>query len=187
MHFLHQENLLGNTVMAYGVSCGMYVGTNATGMARASFISSAAWQCVGYGTGATSGAQIGSGKRCWSVVGDGDFMMMAQCVSTLVRYNINAVIFVMNNKVYAVEQVFVDPRAFDPDSGVPFDDFDILPNWNYKALAEAFGARYQQAATVAELDSVLCAVNDEKELPTIVNITIPKHNLPLQMARIAAE
>lgn len=187
MHFLHQEKLLKATVMAYGVSCGMYVGTNAMGMARGSFISSAAWQCVGYGTGATSGAQIGSGKRCWSVVGDGDFMMMAQCVSTMVRYKVNAVIFVMNNGVYAVEQVFVDPRAFSPSSGVPFDEFDILPKWDYEALAKAFGARYQRAATVDELDEVLCALQDEKDLPTIVNVVIPKNNLPLQMARIAAE
>lgn len=185
MHFLHENDLLKETVMAYGVSCGMYVGTNAMGMSRGSFIASAAWQCVGYGTGATSGAQIGSGKRCWSVVGDGDFMMMAQCVSTMVRYRVNAVLFVMNNGVYAVEQVFVDPAAFSP--GGKFDSFDILPKWDYRALATAFGARYQFASTVTELDEVLCRIHEEKELPTIVDVTIPRKNLPQQMARIAAE
>ncbi len=51
----------------------------------------------------------------------------------------DAVIFVMSNRGYAIEQAFVDLEAFDPH-GV-FAPFDNLPTWDYLALAQAFGAR----------------------------------------------
>jgi indolepyruvate decarboxylase len=91
LKFLHDHRMLDQIVMTYGVSSSLYVATNAYGLSQNSFIGSAAWQCIGFETGAASGAQLGSGKRAWTVAGDGGFMMVCQSLSTLARNKLNAV------------------------------------------------------------------------------------------------
>ena len=187
MKFLRDQNLLKDIVMTYGVSSSMYVATNAYGLSQGSFVSSAAWQCIGFETGAASGAQLGSGKRAWTVAGDGGFMMVCQSLSTLARNKLNAVIFVMSNQVYAIEQVYVDMAAFDPKSGVPFDTFDILPKWDYLALAKAFGAEGIRVETVSELNTALPRIKKIKDKPVLVEVVIPEKDLPRQMYRLGSE
>jgi indolepyruvate decarboxylase len=187
MKFLHDNKLLNDIVMTFGVSSSEYVATNAYGLAQNSFLSSAAWQIIGYETGAACGAQLGSGKRAWTVAGDGGFMMVCQALSTLARNNLNAVIFVMSNGVYAIEQVYVDLTAFEAGPSHKFDTFDILPKWDYMALAQAFGAKGYRVTTIKELNA---ALNDLKKLtkqPALVEVVIPEKDLPQQMYRLGIE
>lgn len=187
MKFLKDNNLLKDIVMTYGVSSAMYVATNAYGLSQGSFVSSAAWQCIGFETGAASGAQLGSGKRAWTVAGDGGFMMVCQSLSTLARNKLNAVIFVMSNQVYAIEQVYVDMSAFQPGPQHKFDAFDILPQWDYLALAKAFGAEGMRVTTVAELNKALPIISKIKNKPVLVEVVIPQKDLPQQMYRLGSE
>jgi indolepyruvate decarboxylase len=187
MKFLQDKNLLKDIVMTYGVSSAMYVATNCYGLSQGSFIASAAWQCIGFETGAASGAQLGSGKRAWTVAGDGGFMMVCQSLSTLARHQLNAVIFVMSNKVYAIEQVYVDMTAFQPGPKHRFDAFDILPEWDYLALAKAFGAEGIRVETVDELKAALPRIAGIKHKPVLVEVVIPQKDLPGQMQRLGSE
>lgn len=187
MKFLKDNNMLKDIVMTFGVSSSEYVATNAYGLYQNSFLSSAAWQIIGYETGAASGAQLGSGKRAWTIAGDGGFMMMCQSLSTLARNNLNAVIFVMSNVVYAIEQVYVNMDAFNPGPENKFDAFDILPKWDYMALAQAFGARGYRATTVKELVSVLENLKKPTDKPTLIEVVIPEKDLPDQMRRLGLE
>jgi len=173
--------------MTYGVSSSMYVATNCYGLKQGSFVSSAAWQCIGFETGAASGAQLGSGKRAWTVAGDGGFMMVCQSLSTLARNQLNAVIFVMSNQVYAIEQVYVDMSAFKPGPKHKFDAFDILPKWDYLALAKAFGAEGIRVETVDELNAALPRIAKIKDKPVLVEVVIPQKDLPGQMYRLGSE
>lgn len=182
--FLTDSNLLPEIVMTYGVSCSLYVATNLYGLSQNSFISSAAWQCIGFETGAAMGAQLGSGKRAWTIAGDGGFMMICQSLSTLARNNLNAVIFVMSNQVYAIEQVYVDITSFEPGSEHQFDAFDILPKWDYMALAKAFNAEGHRVTTITELNEVLKIVALTQDKPTLVEVVIPQKDLPGQMYRL---
>ena len=187
MFFLEKQKMLKDIVMTFGVSSSMYVATNMYGLSQNAYISSAAWQCIGFETGAASGAQLGSGKQAWTVAGDGGFMMIAQSLSTLVKYNINSVIFVMSNGVYAIEQVYVDMDSFKAGPSHKFDAFDILPKWDYQALAKAFGANSYRAETVTELNEVLLKLKKKTNLPTLVEIVIPQKDLAQQMARLGNE
>jgi indolepyruvate decarboxylase len=187
MKFLQDEDLLDEIVMTYGVSSAMYVATNAYGLSKGSFISSAAWQCIGFETGAACGAQLGSGKRAWTVAGDGAFMMGCQSLSTLARNKLNAVMFVMSNQVYAIEQVYVNISAFEAGPKHKFDTFDLLPKWDYLALAKAFGAEGIRVSTVAELNEALPRIAKIKDKPVLVEVVIPKKDLPLQMYRLGIE
>jgi indolepyruvate decarboxylase len=187
MKFLSDHKMLGDIVWTFGVSSSLYVATNAYGLAQNSFLGSAAWQCIGFETGAASGAQLGSGKRAWTVAGDGGFMMVCQSLSTLARNKLNAVIFVMSNGVYAIEQVYVDMTAFEPGPQHKFDAFDILPRWDYMALAKAFGATGYRAETVTELKGVLKELKKKTDRPSLVEIVIPEKDLPAQMRRLGEE
>jgi len=187
MKFLRERRLFDQIVMTYGVSSAMYVATNAYGLAQNSYISSAAWQCIGFETGAASGAQLGSGKRAWAIAGDGGFMMVCQSLSTLARNKLNAVIFVMSNAVYAIEQVYVDITSFEPGPQHRFDTFDILPQWDYLALAKAYGARGFRVSTLDELDHTLQALQSLHDQPALVEVVIPPKDLPRQMYRLGIE
>jgi indolepyruvate decarboxylase len=187
MKFLHDHDMLKDIVMTYGVSSAMYVATNAYGLKQGSFVSSAAWQCIGFETGAACGAQLGSGKRAWTVAGDGGFMMVCQALSTLARNQLNAVMFVMSNQVYAIEQVYVDMSAFEPGPQHTFDAFDILPKWDYLALAKAFGAEGMRVETIDELNAALTKIRKIKDRPVLVEVVIPQKDLPGQMRRLGSE
>jgi len=184
MKFLQDNKMLDDIVMTFGVSNSLYVATNAYGLSQNSFIGSAAWQCIGFETGAASGAQLGSGKRAWTVAGDGGFMMVCQSLSTLARNKLNAVIFVISNGVYAIEQVYVDLTSFQSGK---FDAFDILPKWDYMALAQAFGAKGYRVETITELNAVLKELKKLTKQPTLVEVVIPETDLPRQMYRLGIE
>ena len=172
--------------LTFGVSSAMYVATNIYGMKQNSFISSAAWQCIGYETGAALGAQLGSNKQSWTIAGDGGFMMICQSLSTLAKYDVNSVIFVMSNQVYAIEQVFVDVDAFCPNG--KFDEFDYLPKWDYMALAKAYGANGYQANNIKELNTVLEKLRTSKSSkPTLVEVIIPEKDLAGQMKNLTPQ
>ncbi|HZY39656.1 MAG TPA: thiamine pyrophosphate-dependent enzyme [Mucilaginibacter sp.] len=187
MKFLQDNDLLKDIVITLGVSSSLYVATNAYGLYQNSFIGSAAWQCIGFETGAASGAQLGSGKRAWTIAGDGGFMMICQSLSTLARNKLNAVIFVISNGVYAIEQVYVDMTSFEPGPEHKFDAFDILPKWDYLALAKAFGANGYSVNTVTQLNAVLEKIKNTMDKPTLVEVVIPEKDLPGQMKRLGLE
>jgi indolepyruvate decarboxylase len=184
--YIEDNNMWNDINLTFGVSSAMYVATNIYGMKQKSFISSAAWQCIGYETGAALGAQLGSKKQSWTIAGDGGFMMICQSLSTLAKYNVNSVIFVMSNQVYAIEQVFVDVDAFCPNG--KFDEFDYLPKWDYMALSKAYGANGLQANTIKELNTVLETLKTTKtNKPTLVEISIPEKDLAGQMRNLTPQ
>jgi indolepyruvate decarboxylase len=93
----------------------------------------------------------------------------------------------MSNGVYAIEQVYVDMTAFEPGPQHKFDAFDILPRWDYMALARAFGATGYRAETVTELKGVLKELKKKTDRPSLVEIVIPEKDLPAQMRRLGEE
>ena len=114
-------------------------------------------------------------------------MMMGQSLSTLARNHLNAVIFVISNGVYAIEQAYVDITSFEPGPEHTFDAFDILPKWDYMALAKAYGAAGFRARTIDELQAVLEALKDLKNQPALVEIVVPEKDLAGQMKRLGEE
>jgi indolepyruvate decarboxylase len=68
------------------------------------------------------------GRRVVLFVGDGAFQVTGQELSTIIRYRLKPVIFLLNNDGYTIERVICD-RPYN----------DIQP-WKYHRLAE-FSAR----------------------------------------------
>ncbi len=84
---------------------------------------------IGWSIGASLGYALGAPKqRVITLVGDGSFQMTAQEISTMIRYGINPIIFLINNKGYAIEVEIHD--------GI----YNQIKNWNYHQLVEVFSA-----------------------------------------------
>ena len=172
-----------SAVLILGESTSLYVFGNLFGLAADSFVAQAAWGSLGHETGCALGVGLGSGKRPLVVAGDGGFMMICQEISSLVQAKSDAIIFVMSNRGYAIEQAFVDLKAFEP--GGSFAPFDVLPVWDYLALAKAFGARGIRMETTSELIDFLESLNEPTTGPTLVEVVIPEHDLAPQLKRLA--
>jgi indolepyruvate decarboxylase len=181
--FLLDGDRRNEIALILGESTSLYVFGNLNGLPRNAFVAQAAWGSLGHETGCALGVALGSGKRPFVVAGDGGFMMVCQELSSLARHQCNAVIFVMSNRGYAIEQAFVNLDAFTPQG--EFAPFDILPTWDYLALAQAFGARGWRVKTLAELQTALQEVETLQDVPALVEVVIPQKDLAPQLKRLA--
>lgn len=182
--FMASEGLYDSSVLVLGESTSLYVFGNLFGLPQNGFVAQAAWGSLGHETGCALGVWFGSGKRPWVVAGDGGFMMICQEISSLVRAKVPAAIFVMSNTGYAIEQAFVDIKAFTPQGN--YAPFDLLPDWDYRALAHAFGAKGYRVETVHELEKALPEIAALTDVPALVQVVIPLKDLAPQLARLAA-
>jgi indolepyruvate decarboxylase len=181
--FLLGSAMLESSVLVLGESTSLYVFGNLFGLPANAFVSQAAWGSLGHETGSALGIALGSGKRPLVIAGDGGFMMQCQEISSLVQAKTDAVIFVMSNYGYAIEQAFVDLNAFKP--GGKFAPYDELPTWDYVSLAKAFGAQGQRVTTTSELLLLLDKLEGNTSGPLLVEVVIPEHDLPPQLKRLA--
>ncbi len=166
-----------------GESTSLYVFGNLFGMPQDSFVAQAAWGSLGHETGCALGVELATGKRPVVVAGDGGFMMICQEISSLVQQKSNAIVFVMSNGGYAIEQAFVDIKAFTPEGS--YAPFDLLPEWDYVALAKAFGAKGYVVETVGQLRKLLAQLEKPDGVPSLVQVKIPLKDIPPQLYRLA--
>ncbi len=181
--YAREHRLWDCSTLILGESSSLYVASNIQGMPRNSFLSDAIWGSLGHETGCALGVALGSGRRPIVVAGDGGFMMVSQSLAALARNKVNAIVFVMSNQVYAIEQAFVDIDAFKPDG--QFAPFDTLPTLNYTALAEGYGALGYQVRTEGELQQLLPQLLAVTDRPVLVEVKIPEKDLAVQIERLA--
>ena len=94
----------------------------------ATFIGQTFYGSIGYTIGATLGAGMAAeDRRIVLFVGDGAFQVTCQDLSTMIRYRLKPIIFLINNDGYTIERVICD-RPYN----------DIQP-WRYHKLVEVFG------------------------------------------------
>ncbi|MCE1118405.1 MULTISPECIES: alpha-keto acid decarboxylase family protein [Pseudomonas] len=183
VNFAHEHHWWQTSTLILGESSSLYVASNINGMPRGSFISDAIWGSLGHETGCALGVALGSGRRPVVVAGDGGFMMVSQSLAALARNKVNAVVFVMSNQVYAIEQAFVDPAAFTPEGA--FAPFDTLPTLDYPALATGFGAQGYRVQTVAQLEQLLEQLLTVVDQPVLVEVKIAEKDFAEQIKRLA--
>jgi len=112
---------------------------------------------IGWSVGALLGMARGfkDTRRCIGLIGDGSFQMTAQEVSTMIRYECNPIIFLLNNRGYTIEVEIHD--------GI----YNNIKNWDYKLLIDSFNA-----GEYNKVKSFLC--NTLKELEDAVIFAIEK-------------
>jgi len=84
---------------------------------------------IGWSIGATLGYSLGSDeKRVITFVGDGSFQLTAQEISTMIRNELNPIIFLINNGGYTIEVEIHD------------GPYNNIKNWDYAGLVDVFNA-----------------------------------------------
>ena len=85
---------------------------------------------IGWAVGAALGVSVAAGpqRRVVALIGDGAFQMTAQEISTMIRYRINPIIFLLNNRGYTIEAEIHD------------GPYNRIKNWDYAGLVDAFNA-----------------------------------------------
>lgn len=141
------------------------------------------WASIGWSVPAGLGASFTEGTRAVVVVGDGAFKLTCQAISTMVMEKLSTVVFVMNNKVYGVEQMLLDPAPYKTGSKEPFEAANRLQEWDYVSLMSAFskGSQNAQSAnvnTVQDLHNVLETINNNPKSTFLVNINLNERDYP---------
>lgn len=147
------------------------------------FLCQAIWASIGWSVPAGLGASFTPGVRPIVIVGDGAFKLTCQEISTMVQEKRNTVIFVLNNGVYAVEQMLLDADAFEEGSSMPFEQANVLQAWDYGSLLSGFSNHSNQAEsavvnTVEDFNKVLVDINNAPKTMWLVSINLAMRDYP---------
>ncbi len=157
----------------YAASTLPVTGTNA-------FVANALWQSIGYSPAAALGIGLAGTRRPLVICGDGGFQMTAQSLSSLVRHNVRAIVIVLDNGLYAIEQYLLDKSYFRPPLKTA-RSYLKLNAWNYADLAKAMGVEFaRRVATPAELQQALTQARDAAG-PALIHAIVRPHDLPSEL------
>jgi acetolactate synthase-1/2/3 large subunit len=134
------------------------------------FISSGGLGTMGFGLGASIGAQIGRPeKKVINIAGDGSFRMNCTELATAVEYKLPVIVALLNNQVLGMVRQWQDLFY-----GKRYSATTIDRGTNFTALAEAFGAIGIDVTTSEEVDDALIRALSSKDKPVLINFNIDK-------------
>ena len=133
---------------------GIYPAARMKMPAQDSFMACALWASIGHSVGAAVGVWRPGGKRPLVLIGDGGFQMVGQAVSTMVRYQQDAIVVIIDNSLYGLEQYLLGPAYYTNPAAAPLA-YNVLPDWNFDAFAQALGVT--QVATANTVDGLRAA------------------------------
>ncbi|BDU39176.1 alpha-keto acid decarboxylase family protein [Vibrio nigripulchritudo] len=157
------------------------------------FVSAAAWLSIGYSVPASLGVKFADqSKRPLVFVGDGAFQETCQSVSGHNYYKTNNVVFVLDNGIYGIEQMLVNPNPFrSEDEKVHYESrpqqndvykYNRLNKWNYEKIVEMVGGRGAVVSTHDELRNALTEVDQHPEDNFVIRVMLSETNIPHSIA-----
>ena len=148
------------------------------------FIAQSSYSSIGYIGPAATGlclATKNSQKRVMVFTGDGGFQMTAQCVSTQTRFELNPIIFVIDNEIFAVEQWL--HNAWDLSLDNISNECRVHP-WNYAELSKVFtsnrlGCIAWKVETYGALKAAIDGALNNQTGPSIIQVVVDPKNSDL--------
>lgn len=140
------------------------------------FISSGGLGTMGYGTGASIGAQIARpDERVVHIAGDGSFRMNCNELCTIAHYNVPVIIVIMNNTTLGMvrqwQTSFYDKR---------YSQTDLDRGPDFILLAKAYGVKAYDVTTQDEFVNAFEEAWTNRE-PVVINCHIDKDEKVLPM------
>lgn len=145
------------------------------------FISQTRWGSIGYSLGALLGANIAAPDRQTILfIGDGSFQLTAQDISTMMRHQLNPIIFLINNNGYTIERLI---------HGVT-KSFNDIAQWDYLKFPTAFRGNVHtcRIQTESELEKVVVEIKSgqlNKDRLVLIEVMLPKLDAPDILKKIA--
>ncbi|MGL4739462.1 MAG: alpha-keto acid decarboxylase family protein [Sarcina sp.] len=161
-----------------------FFGASELSMPRgASFIGQPLWGSIGYTVGAVLGTHMADrNRRNILLVGDGSFQLTVQEVSTMLRQNLNTVVFVVNNDGYTVERVIHGPRR----------EYNDIKMWDYRKLPEVFAPEKKDemlvfnVSTEIELAQAMKEIDNNPEKFAFVEVHMGMDDVPQILGDLAS-
>jgi indolepyruvate decarboxylase len=119
-------------------------------------MASAYYATMGFGTPAAIGYAVTTKKRPLVLLGDGGFQMTGQEMCHCIRYGINPIFMVFNNRRWGMQQLFY-----------PTARFNELVNWPYSKIAELWRGKGYFCDTCEKLYRALEDAKDNREFSLI--------------------
>jgi TPP-dependent 2-oxoacid decarboxylase len=124
---------------------------------------------IGWSVGATLGYSLGCNphRRVITFVGDGSFQLTGQEVSTMIRYEQNPIIFVLNNGGYTIEVEIHD------------GPYNNIKNWDYAGIVDVFNAGEGngwscRVTTEGELQEAIKTALSHKGGPSLIEVILDR-------------
>lgn len=177
------DGLDASHVVITDTTLSMYQAGELDTKGKGSFLCNSVWQSIGFSVGASVGVGLAlkdqGTRRPLVICGDGGFQMMAQGISTLVRQRIRAIVIIVDNGTYGIEQHLIDGSYFGgTDAPIPFA---TLNRWRYADLARAMGVTTAfEVDTVAELRDALRQANAATG-PAVISAKVRQHDRPSEL------
>ena len=128
---------------------------------------------MGWAVPAAMGAKLAAPDRpVVALLGDGDFMMTMQELSTMAQYDIPVVIVMANNSGWmAIKDLQADVLGPDAAFGNDFMQGDTIYSPDFKALAESFGIKAYNESTP---EGIAFAIRKsiESGKPAFINVDV---------------
>jgi indolepyruvate decarboxylase len=158
-------------------SLSMYPAAELNITGRKGFLCNAVWQAIGYSVGAAVGVALAQDRRPLVICGDGGFQMTAQSLSTMAQRKMRAIVIVLDNGHYGIEQWLLDPRFFR-DTAAPLRPYLALNRWSYAELAKSLG--FSTSKTVEALPGLRQSLADAKSStgPVFIHALIQPRDVP---------
>ncbi|MFB9476661.1 thiamine pyrophosphate-dependent enzyme [Nonomuraea salmonea] len=147
---------------------------------RDGFLCGAVWASIGHSVAAAVGASFGSARRPLVICGDGGFHMTAQALSTMVRYERNPVVVVIDNGIYAFEQFLLDADYFSDPATRP-KPYVVLNRWDFVKFANGLGVQSAQSVTTAAALDEALATAKASNAPALIVAKIDSRDLPAEL------
>ena len=128
---------------------------------------------MGWAVPAAFGAKLAAPERpVVALVGDGDFMMVMQELSTAAQYDIPVITIVADNRGWmAIKDLQTDVLGIENTFGNDFQQSGEMYAPDFKMIAEGFNIKAYKAADEAELREALSDALTQKG-PTLIHVPV---------------
>ncbi|NIO19969.1 MAG: hypothetical protein GTN76_04315 [Candidatus Aenigmarchaeota archaeon] len=128
-------------------------------------MATAYYASMGFGAPASIGYAIVTGTRPLVFLGDGSFQMTGQEICHCIRFKINPIFIVFNNRRWGMQQLFY------PTAG-----FNELVNWPYSKIAELWGGKGYFCDTCESFYRALEEVKDNRQF-SLIEVMMEKEEI----------
>ena len=174
--FLRMNEFLDqNTVVICDIGDSLFGAADLTIHRSTEFISPAYYTSMGFAVPASVGAQIKHRRlRPVVFVGDGAFQMTGHELSTSVKYGLNPIVFVLNNKGYTTERFIHEG---------PYND---IHDWAYHLLPQLYRDGWgAEVRTEDQLEKVLKRARANADSFSIINVHLDPMDRSDALGRLA--
>ena len=164
-----------DTVVVADVGESLFASVDLRVHRAAEFLAPAYYTSMGFAVPAAVGAALAAPNlRPLVLVGDGAFQMTGTELSTCVRYGINPVVIVLNNRGYSTERAIMEGT------------FNAIPNWNYEQVCALIGGGVPMSAhTHGELAEALRTAMADRTHMYVLNLHLDPEDRSPAMQRVA--